>query len=45
MKPLVILLSLLGGFMALTACNTIEGIGEDLTAAGKAIDESAERNR
>ncbi len=29
---------------ALSACNTIEGAGEDVEAAGSAIEESAERN-
>ncbi len=24
------------------ACNTVEGVGEDVTAAGRAIDEAAE---
>lgn len=28
----------------LSACNTIEGAGEDVEAAGSAIDESAEEN-
>ena len=27
---------------AAAACNTVEGMGEDVSAAGKAIDESAE---
>jgi predicted small secreted protein len=29
---------------AVSACNTIEGAGEDVEAAGSAIDESAEEN-
>lgn len=29
---------------SLTACNTIEGVGEDVRAAGDAIDNSAEEN-
>jgi len=28
--------------MALTACNTTEGVGEDVEAAGDAIDDAAE---
>ncbi len=28
----------------LSACNTIEGAGEDIEAAGDAIDDSAEEN-
>ncbi len=30
--------------LALTACNTAEGIGEDLESAGEAIDEEAEEH-
>ena len=30
--------------VALTACNTTEGIGEDLESAGEAIDEEAEEH-
>ena len=28
---------------AAAACNTVQGVGEDVSAAGKAIDESAEK--
>ncbi|MCI5049915.1 MAG: entericidin A/B family lipoprotein [Rickettsiales bacterium] len=28
----------------IAACNTIEGVGEDIRAAGNAIDNSAEEN-
>lgn len=31
--------------LALAACNTIEGIGEDLQAAGRAIDKEAEEHQ
>lgn len=27
------------------ACNTVEGVGEDITAAGQAIDNTAEDNK
>ena len=27
---------------ATTACNTVEGVGEDVTAAGQAVDQAAE---
>lgn len=27
------------------ACNTVEGVGEDLTSAGQAIDQTAEDNK
>ncbi len=30
--------------LALAACNTAEGIGEDLESAGEAIDEEAEEH-
>lgn len=30
---------------ALSACNTIEGVGEDLEAAGEGIENAAERNK
>lgn len=29
----------------LSACNTIEGVGEDLEAAGDSIENAAERNK
>lgn len=31
--------------LALTGCNTVSGIGEDVEAAGGAIEESAEKNK
>lgn len=40
----LITISLLG-LSTLTACNTVEGVGEDVRAAGEAIDNSAEENR
>ena len=41
-RPLTVLAFalLLGG---LTACNTIEGAGEDLEAAGETLEDTAER--
>ncbi|NLO79375.1 MAG: entericidin A/B family lipoprotein [Xanthomonadaceae bacterium] len=30
---------------ALTACNTMEGVGEDVSAAGRGLDKSAERHK
>lgn len=30
---------------SLTACNTIEGIGEDIGAAGSTIEKSAKKNK
>jgi len=40
-SPLIALAALIGA-ASLTACNTVEGVGEDVTAAGEAIDETAE---
>lgn len=41
MRPTLILLALL----ALSACNTIEGMGRDVQAAGQAITGGAEEGR
>lgn len=41
MKKLLVLLALVALPVVLSACNTIEGVGEDLTASGKAIDRAA----
>lgn len=30
---------------AAAACNTVEGVGEDVTAAGQAIDNAAEESK
>ena len=38
--PLIALAFL--GASALAACNTVEGVGEDVTAAGQAVDQAAE---
>lgn len=37
-----ILLSLLTAGAAMSACNTTEGVGEDIEASGEAIDDAAE---
>ena len=47
-SPLALVLALLGAFLAtstLTACNTVEGAGEDLSAAGRAVEKSATTNK
>lgn len=41
-KSFIILFSVLAG---LSACNTMEGVGEDVESAGDAIEDSAERNK
>ena len=40
-KSLIALLFVTGG-LTLSACNTTEGVGEDIEAAGDAIDDAAE---
>lgn len=37
-RALVLSLLLLGSLSALTACNTIQGVGEDIKEGGAAID-------
>lgn len=39
--PLFAIAALLGS-VSLSACNTVEGVGEDVTAAGQAVDQVAE---
>lgn len=38
-------LALAGSAALLGACNTTAGLGEDMTAAGSAIEKSAEENK
>lgn len=38
----VIASAALGATFALSACNTTEGVGEDISAAGDALDDAAE---
>ena len=37
-------LSAVTALLLCAACNTVEGVGEDVSAAGNALDESAEEN-
>lgn len=37
-----IMAALIGAASLVTACNTVEGVGEDVTAAGQAVDQAAE---
>ena len=39
------LLILLGAVSALSACNTIEGAGKDVQHGGRALEDSADRNK
>jgi len=41
MKRLIVIASLL----ALTACNTMEGLGQDIQTGGKKLEKAAERNK
>jgi len=40
-SPLIALAALIGA-ASLGACNTVEGVGEDVQAAGQAVDKAAE---
>jgi predicted small secreted protein len=44
-KAMVAMLILAGAGAALSACNTTEGAGKDMSAAGHAISNSAEKNK
>jgi entericidin B len=36
---------LIGASAGLTACNTVEGAGQDVQAGGRAVERTADRNR
>ncbi|WP_118134749.1 entericidin A/B family lipoprotein [Oceanicella sp. SM1341] len=36
-------IALLGFFLGLAACNTVQGMGEDIQSGGSAIEESSEK--
>lgn len=40
-SPLIVLAALIGA-SSLTACNTVEGVGQDVQAAGQQLEETAE---
>ncbi|OYU15943.1 MAG: entericidin EcnA/B family protein [Alphaproteobacteria bacterium PA4] len=40
MRPIVIVATLIAA-LALTACNTVEGAGKDISSSGKAISKTA----
>ena len=42
MKNLLLSLVLITAASALTSCNTVKGVGQDVSAGGKAITKSAE---
>jgi len=39
------LAALAGGTSLLSACNTAQGFGQDMQAGGRAVENSADRNR
>lgn len=42
-SPLALLfLTLLAGVLAVSGCNTVSGMGEDLSAAGRGIDQTSQ---
>lgn len=45
MKKIIIALFALAAIPALAACNTIEGIGKDVRAGGKAVEDAARDTR
>ena len=36
---------MLAGLLALSACNTVEGVGEDIQGAGEVIEEGAKKTK
>jgi entericidin B len=44
-SKLVALLSVIGMAFALSACNTVEGVGKDVKATGQAIEKAADKNK
>jgi predicted small secreted protein len=45
LKPLLLLIAVLGLPLVLGACNTMEGIGKDVGAAGQKLEKEAEENK
>lgn len=44
-KQVISFVTVAGTALSISACNTVEGVGEDVRAAGGAIDNSAEETR
>lgn len=38
----IVTLAMVCAGLAVAACNTVEGVGEDVSSAGRAVDEAAE---
>jgi predicted small secreted protein len=45
MRKLIALLALVGLCVAVTGCNTVEGMGRDVKAAGGAVEKAAEKSK
>lgn len=45
MKTVLKLFIATGAIAAMAACNTVQGIGEDITAASKGVEEEITRDR
>ncbi|MDB5367097.1 MAG: hypothetical protein JWM77_3024 [Rhodospirillales bacterium] len=43
--PALAALALFAATLGLSACNTMEGAGQDVSAGGKALERSADRNK
>ena len=44
MQPVTILAALISASFLLSACNTVQGIGQDLKKAGEKIEDAARKN-
>lgn len=44
-KFVALIAALFFSVFALSACNTVEGVGQDIEAGGDAIEDAAERNK
>lgn len=40
--PLIAFAAMIGAVAVLSACNTVEGVGEDVQQAGQAVEQTAE---
>jgi predicted small secreted protein len=43
--PALAAIALLATGFAVSACNTVEGVGQDTQSAGKAVERAADRNK
>ena len=45
MKKLITAVAVLLGLLSLSACNTIEGLGKDISRAGDKLEEAAKKGK